>query len=194
MAWYQVCTGKDLDQLAENVPDKYAEIPIGKRIKITYNTSPVPIASVFDLAGAELAAKLLVHNGKLLDASANGLFEIQFDIEAVDNGAADQAQLGQGAEMHSPVMVAAVVIGAIAFFILLPLASKLAIMFASFVPSSDGGDGSSGGGLYDYFKTLFGDYTPYILIGGALLLVFLLRPTRRDQGPPAITYLLPGGK
>jgi hypothetical protein len=194
MAWYQVCTGEDLDQLAENVPDKYAEIPVGKRIKVLINTSPVPIASAFDLAGAEIAARLLVHNGKLLDASANGLFEIQLDIESVDNGAADQAQMGQDAEMHSPVMVAAVVIGVLAAFILLPLATKLATLFASFVPSSDGGDGSSGGGLMDYFKSLFGDYTPYILVGGVFLLLYLLRPTKQGQGAPMITYLMPGGK
>ena len=96
--------------------------------------------------------------------------------------------------MASPPTVV-VWIGVIsAIVILSPLLIKMANLFADFVPSSDGGGGSSGGGLYDYFKNFFGDYTPYVLIGGALLLVFLLRPTRRDQGPPAITYLLPGGK
>jgi hypothetical protein len=194
MAWYQVATGKTLDELADNVPAKYAEVPVGKRIRVLINTSPFPVASVFDLAGAELAAKLLVHNGKLLDASANGMFEIQLDIEAVDNGATDQAQLGQGAEMAFPaVMVAAVVIGLIAAAILAPVLMKLTTLFASYIPSADG-DSGGGGGLMDYFKLWFGDYTPYIMIGGVLLLLFLLKPTRQGQGAPAITYLLPGGK
>ena len=192
MSWYHVCEGEDSEQLAANVPEKYKYVPYGRRMKILYNTSPFPVAEVFDLAGAELPAKLLAKGGKLIDASANGLFEIQLIVESVQTGEAAQ---GDGdADMASPPTVV-VWIGVIsAIVILSPLLIKMANLFADFVPSSDGGGGSSGGGLYDYFKNFFGDYTPYVLIGGALLLVFLLRPTRRDQGPPAITYLLPGGK
>lgn len=192
MAWYQVCTGESTEQLQDNVPDKYETLPIGKRIKITYNTSPFPVAEVFDLAGAELPAKLLAKGGKLIDASANGLFEIQLIVEGVQP--TEMSQDDGGAQMNAlPAVV--VIIGVVAAVIVLaPLLIKMANLFANFIPSSDGDGDSSGGGVFDYFKNLFGDYTPYIMIGGVLLLLFLLKPTRRDQGAPAITYLLPGGK
>ena len=197
MAWYQVCTGADTEELQANVPEKYQELPIGKRIKITYNTSPFPVAEVFDLAGAELPAKLLAKGGKLIDASANGLFEIQLIVEGVQASEAaqeqDGAEMGQSAAMAMPQVV--IIIGVVAAVIVLaPLLIKLANLFANFVPSGNGDGDSSGGGIYDYFKNFFGDYTPYVLVGGVFLLLYLLRPTKQGQGAPMITYLLPGGK
>jgi hypothetical protein len=184
MAWYKVAEGHDTNELESAIPTKYAMVPVGKRIQIVRNTSPFPVAPLFDLAGAEFAAQLLERGGKLLDVSGRGAFEIVFEIEAVDTASVS----GYSAEDAN--MAAIPVMGWVLICVLLsPILTKLITLFANYIPSSDGG---TGGGLVDWFKALFGDYTPYVLIGGAVILFLLLKPGKGGSAP--IIYNITGKK
>ncbi len=185
MSWYNVASAGSLEALQTVIPGKYQEIPIGKRTRIILNTSPFPIAPLFDVAGAEMAAKLLVHGGQLIDVYGEGTFQAVIEIESVDSASA--AMSGDYAEMALPQVI--VWIGVIAgVLVLLPIVVRLATMMANFVPT--GGNGG-GGGIFDYLTTLFGDYTPYVLIGGAILLFVLLKPKASQQAP--VIYNIPSG-
>ncbi len=193
MAWHQVCTGQDMDDLAANVPEKYQYVPVGKRTRIKMNTSPFPVAPLFDLAGAEFAARLLQRNGKLIDVSGEGLFTIVFEIESVDNAQVSM-ESPELAEMH---LVMAAVLPWLALIagllVVIAIVPKLSSMFANFVPSSGGG--GSSGGIIDYFKTLFGDWTPYVAIGAGVVLIYLLMGSRRGGGSGApIVYNIEGSR
>ncbi len=184
MEWHTVATASSLEGLQAKVPDAYQYVPAGKRTKIIMNTSPFPVAPIFDLAGAEFAAQLLQKGGKLIDVQGNGWFEIEFEIEST--GSASMGQDGGAGEADMAALPAVVVwIGVIvALVTLAPLVTKVATLMANYVPSTGDGDG---GGIIDYFKALFGDYTPYVLIGGALVLALWLWPQltggrRRSEG------------
>lgn len=184
MAWYRVAESPTLDGLKAKVPTKYQYIPVGKRTRIVLNTSPIPIAPIFDAAGAEFAAKLLEKGGKLIDVQGNGSYEADFEIEAV-GGMGQDADMGQSAEMGLPAVI--LWIGVIAgILILLPLITRLATLFANFMPS---GDGDGEGGVIDYLKVLFGDYYWIVLIGGAVVVYLLLK-----GGGGTRIYNLPSGK
>lgn len=182
MSWYNVATAASLDALKSAIPLKYQEVPFGKRTRIIIDSTPFPIAPLFDVAGAELAAKLLVHGGQLIDVWGEGAFKGIIEIESVDTASASQDP--SGATMGLPQVV--MWIGVVA---VLPLVIRLASLMANFIPTgSDGG----GGGIFDYLTTLFGDYTPYILIGAAVILLYVLSQRGRSQ-QSGVTYILPPG-
>lgn len=185
MDWYKVASAPTLQGLQAAVPAKYQQIPVGKRVRIVINTSPFPVAPLFDLAGAEFAAKLLDVGGKLIDVSGNGAFEAIIEVEAVDTASVSM-ESQDGAQMGIGWVAIAGIIAVVAA--LLPLITKLATLLANFVP----GGSSPGGGVMDYFKTLFGDYTPYVLIGGAVILLLLLKG-KSSQGAAPVIYNLPSG-
>ena len=192
MAWYKVAEAQDLDSLAGAVPEKYQYIPVGKRTRIKVNTSPFPVAPLFDLAGAELAARLLQKGGRLIDVSGEGAFTIVYEIEAVDTASASSDLAGpDGADMaFVQIPVAAWIAIIIGLLLLAPLITKVVQLFANFIPATDGG--SSGGSVFDLFKTFFGDYTPYIVIGAVVVGLYLLTSSGRGRGSPII-YNLPSG-
>jgi hypothetical protein len=184
--WYQVATATSLTGLPAAVPTAYQQVPVGKRIRITCNTSPFPVAPIFDLAGAEFAAQLLVHNGKLIDVSGNGLFEIVFEIESVETVSQESPDT---ASMGFPFMVVAAIIAVIvAILILVP---KQAAMFVNYVAKG------FGTGIAAFFQGLFGDNWPYIVGGAVVVAILLLKPKRSQQqyaaAPGPVIYNLPAG-
>jgi len=187
-SWYQVATATSLDALPAAIPAAYKNIPVGKRTRIVCNTSPFPVAPIFDLAGAEFAASLLHLGGKLLDVSGNGLFEIVFDIEIVEPATVSQ-ESPDTANMGIGVVAAVVIIGAIAAILI--LVPKQAAMFVNYVAQG------FGTGIAAFFQGLFGDNWPYIVGGAVVVAILLLKPKRSQQQAPAtagpVIYNLPAG-
>ncbi len=183
MAWYKVAEAGDLDSLSAAVPEKYRNVPAGKRTRIKVNTSPFPVAPLFDLAGAELAARLLQKGGRLIDVSGEGAFTIVFEIEAADTGSMSSDLAGpDGADMaFVQIPVAGWIAIIIGLLLLAPLITKVVQLFANYIPAVDGG--SSSGSVFDLFRTFFGDYTPYVVIGAAVLGLYILTSSRRGSTP-----------
>jgi hypothetical protein len=183
--WYKVAEGTTAEELQANIPAKYQQVPVGKRIQVIRDCTPFPVAPLFDLAGAEFAAQLFQHQGKLIDVSGSGAFKIIFEIEAADTGSASQLSAEDASMAWTAMQVGAIILVCAA----LPLITRLFTLFANYIPSPDG---STGGGLMDWFTALFGDYTPYVLIGGAVILFLLLKPGKGGSAP--IIYNITGKK
>ena len=193
MAWYKVCEVPDLDSLAAAVPEKYRDIPVGKRTRIKVNTSPFPVAPLFDLAGAELAAKLLQKGGRLIDVSGEGAFTIVYEIEAVDTASAgSDLAVPDGASMaFVQIPVAAWIAIIMGLLLLAPLITKVVQLFANYIPAGSGG-GSGSGSVFDLARTFFGDYTPYVVVGAILIGLYLLSGSGRGSAP--VIYQVEGSK
>lgn len=193
MAWYKVAEAGDLDSLAAAVPERYRDIPVGKRTRIKVNTSPIPVAPLFDLAGAEQAAKLMQKGGRLIDVSGEGTFTIVYEIEAVDTGSAGSDLAGpEDASMaFLQIPVAAWIAIILGLLLLAPLITRVVQLFANYIPST-GGDGSGSGSVFDLFRTFFGDYTPYVVVGAVLVGLYLLSGSRRGSAP--VIYQIEGSR
>jgi hypothetical protein len=162
-------------------------VPVGKRIQTVIDCTPFPVAPLFDLFGAEQVVSALMHvGGKIVDVRGSGAFKIVIEVESV--GTADAAQEGdmQSAGMEMGWMATAAVVAVI--IVALPVLMRLATLFANYT----GGGSSTGGGIMDYLKTLFGDYTIPVLIGGAVILFLLLKPGKGGSAP--IIYNITGKK